>query len=1130
MSTPPSSSACPHCARPVPADAPLGACPHCLLAAGLPTALDPSAASETPPAAAPTPAELAPEFPGLDLLELLGRGGMGAVYKARQRDLDRLVALKILRPGLDADPGFAERFTREARALAQLNHPGIVTLYEFGRTSAGRYFILMEFVDGMNLRQLLAAGRLSPREALAIVPPLCDALQYAHDRGLVHRDIKPENLLIDRLGRIKIADFGIAKIATTTDTPTHPSDTIGHWSLNIRHSAEGGHSAFGGGTPGYMAPEQRDRPGEVDHRADLYALGVVLYQMLTGELPAAGQLRPPSTRVQLDVRLDEIVLRALEKDPARRYAAVSDFKTEIETVANTPPPPVSPPTPASRPPAPSLSAHAATSTVAAAPAQMDYGFSYRSRRTVFGWPLLHVAVGVDPVTGRRRIARGIIAIGDIAQGVVALGGLAMGGFTFGGISLGVFSYGGLALALFAYGGLGIGLLSAFAGLALAPVAIGGLAVGWYAFGGTAWGAYVSSPAHHDPEAIAFFGSWAREFTQIAGVAAFPIMVLGFALMFSALAWSRKRAATSTTAFTTGPASAATPPSPAGRPLSPWLLVLLLGATHIATLAIAADHLPARVASHFNADGRADGWMPRASYLGFICMFPCALAGLLALVGWMLRRLPARLINLPRRDHWLAPERRADTDALFFRWMAGPACLLLALFAQIHLVTVLANKTTPAHLSAGLLMGPIIGFLVAFMVWIIGLVLRFAEPEATPAKLRRQSGALLAVALLALVLPALPLLPHAASLLVHLSAKTDPRAWNLDVIVTDQSTWPPKTLPPDRALPVAGDTLALLGSCELREPATAADWRAAESAPHLRLDYPRASEGKMPDVILVPLPLSADNPLWTRKGDRVIRHATSSADKRDALWRTLGVTASPSTSPRFRFGETRYLALPRSRPMAYNFDHDLYVPYSPTARSPHGIEASDDWHAEHGTDVFADPDSHQPGLLFLGTDLTEAPPEIWDAPADAAAGRGGTPGRGRMTFIPAPAHGRLPTTLLYRTPQGTLVLVQLTGATDAGEIMLRFKPIVPAAPEPLVIDLTNYGATGDAGQTLDLDQLRATLRQHALSQPQTPVKLLAGDLTKVATINAALEVCAAAGITNIEVHRPDPPRAPGSNSP
>ncbi len=305
---------CPRCLRPVPADAVGGACPACLLAAGFfsqPVA--PASELDDPP---PPIAELAPEFPSLEIFELLGRGGMGAVYKARQRDLDRFVALKILRPGLDTDPTFAARFTDEARALARLNHPGIVTLHEFGRSPAGRYFIVMEFVDGMNLRQLLAAGRISPREALAVVPPLCDALQYAHDRGLVHRDIKPENILIDRLGRVKIADFGLARLASA---PAEPSGEVL-------------------GTPVYMAPEQRARPASVDHRADIYALGVVLYQMLTGELPTPGELQPPSRRVRIDVRLDEIVLRALEADPARRYSAAGQLKTEIETIAGSPRP------------------------------------------------------------------------------------------------------------------------------------------------------------------------------------------------------------------------------------------------------------------------------------------------------------------------------------------------------------------------------------------------------------------------------------------------------------------------------------------------------------------------------------------------------------------------------------------------------------------------------------------------------------------------------------------------------------------------------------------------------------------------------------------------------------------------
>ncbi|MEO6568131.1 MAG: serine/threonine-protein kinase [Opitutaceae bacterium] len=328
MSTPPVTravSTCPRCRQPVPAEAVFGACPQCLLAAGFTS--EPAAPNDAAP---PAIDELASEFPQLELLELLGRGGMGAVYKARQRSLDRFVALKLFRPGLDADPTFAERFAREARALAGLNHPGIVTLYEFGRTPGGLFFILMEFVDGVNLRQLLAAGRLAPREALAIIPPLCDALQYAHDRGLVHRDIKPENILVDRLGRVKVADFGLAKLADRPDAASgvagnaNASSPLGSFNFEL---SEAGKVM---GTPRYMAPEQRDRPEEVDHRADIYALGVVLYQMLTGELPDAKHLQPPSRRVQLDVRLDEIVLRALEKEPSLRYQHASAMKTEIE--------------------------------------------------------------------------------------------------------------------------------------------------------------------------------------------------------------------------------------------------------------------------------------------------------------------------------------------------------------------------------------------------------------------------------------------------------------------------------------------------------------------------------------------------------------------------------------------------------------------------------------------------------------------------------------------------------------------------------------------------------------------------------------------------------------------------------
>ncbi|HEX8294984.1 MAG TPA: serine/threonine-protein kinase [Chthoniobacteraceae bacterium] len=313
------ASTCNHCGQPVPANTPLGLCPACLIAAGIPSEVEEKRRSFIPPPLE----EMATRFPQLELLEMLGRGGMGVVYRARQKALDRQVALKILPPALGDDPAFAERFTREARALAQLNHPGIVTLYEFGQTEDGLFFILMEFVDGVNLRALLGGGRIAPREALAIVPALCDALQYAHDLGIVHRDIKPENILLDRRGRVKIADFGLAKIVGAELDPAFSGTAAAPM------ETEAGKIL---GTPSYMAPEQTTRPGEVDHRADIYALGVVFYQMLTGELPGK-ELQPPSRKVQIDVRLDEVVLRALEKDPQRRFAHASILKTQVETIA-----------------------------------------------------------------------------------------------------------------------------------------------------------------------------------------------------------------------------------------------------------------------------------------------------------------------------------------------------------------------------------------------------------------------------------------------------------------------------------------------------------------------------------------------------------------------------------------------------------------------------------------------------------------------------------------------------------------------------------------------------------------------------------------------------------------------------
>jgi tRNA A-37 threonylcarbamoyl transferase component Bud32 len=309
---------CPRCRALLPADAPEGLCPECLLRQSVTApGAGPIPAGNTGPYEAgfvpPTPADLAYHLPHLEILEFVGKGGMGAVYRARQPGLDRQVAVKVLPPEVARDPAFAERFSREARSLARFNHPNIVTVYDFGETG-GLYYILMEFVAGQNLRQLLRAGALSEARMLRIVAQVCDALQYAHDEGVVHRDIKPENILLDARGQVKIADFGLAKLVGLAPGPL---------------SLTGSQDVLG--TVYYMAPEQLLRNQDVDHRADLYSLGVVFYEMLTGELPV-GRFASPGQRTGVDARLDAIVLRALESKPEHRYQDAAEIKRDVEAV------------------------------------------------------------------------------------------------------------------------------------------------------------------------------------------------------------------------------------------------------------------------------------------------------------------------------------------------------------------------------------------------------------------------------------------------------------------------------------------------------------------------------------------------------------------------------------------------------------------------------------------------------------------------------------------------------------------------------------------------------------------------------------------------------------------------------
>ena len=327
---------CPRCGLSISPNSPGGLCPGCLFREALESARSadvPLAFEVNDEFVPPSPEELGVHFPGFELLKFIGRGGMGLVYQARQPQLQRIVALKILLPKIAADPAFAERFAREARMMALLNHPHVVSVYDFGQTqpkslatdsssrlwsSSPLYYFVMEYVDGLTLRQLLDAGKMSPQEAFGIVPQICEALQFAHDKGIVHRDIKPENILIDRAGQVKIADFGLAKLTGLRAEEL----TISRTGQVL-------------GTLHYMSPEQVERPLEVDHRADIYSLGVVFYQMLTGELPL-GRFAPPSSKAQLDVRLDEVVLRALEKEPERRYQQVSALNTQVQAIAASP--------------------------------------------------------------------------------------------------------------------------------------------------------------------------------------------------------------------------------------------------------------------------------------------------------------------------------------------------------------------------------------------------------------------------------------------------------------------------------------------------------------------------------------------------------------------------------------------------------------------------------------------------------------------------------------------------------------------------------------------------------------------------------------------------------------------------
>lgn len=272
---------------------------------------------------APGVEEIDALFPDYTVVELIGRGGMGAVFKAVQTSLERDVAIKLLPPELAAsDPEFSARFEREAKSMAALDHPNIVHVFDFGRLDDGSCYIIMEYVGGTDFHRMLSAGVVDVATALDVVSQICHALEYAHGKGYVHRDIKPANIFINEEGILKVGDFGLAKVMAAAQPPVG-QPTLTRTDVYL-------------GTPAYSAPEQLSGAA-VDQRADIYSLGVMFYEMLTGERPVGRFPSPSKKNLQIDVRVDSVVLKALENQPDLRYSTAGELRTEVDELRSHPP-------------------------------------------------------------------------------------------------------------------------------------------------------------------------------------------------------------------------------------------------------------------------------------------------------------------------------------------------------------------------------------------------------------------------------------------------------------------------------------------------------------------------------------------------------------------------------------------------------------------------------------------------------------------------------------------------------------------------------------------------------------------------------------------------------------------------
>ncbi|MFT5468839.1 MAG: serine/threonine protein kinase [Verrucomicrobiales bacterium] len=252
--------------------------------------------------------------------EMIGKGGMGAVYKATQIWLKREVAIKLLlSDGEEYGFDFRDRFLREARAQASLDHPNIVTIHDFGETTNGLFYFSMELVDGNDLHNLIHSEELTEAHVFSWIPQVCKALQFAHDNGLVHRDVKPANIFITSDGRVKVGDFGLVKIRNST------LGSVGVTQLKISI-----------GTREYIAPEAADAKEEVDGRADVYSLGVVLYEMLTGTTPKGAFTPVSRLRDDLHPGFDEIITNALQPEREDRYQSIEEMGKAVAALQHVP--------------------------------------------------------------------------------------------------------------------------------------------------------------------------------------------------------------------------------------------------------------------------------------------------------------------------------------------------------------------------------------------------------------------------------------------------------------------------------------------------------------------------------------------------------------------------------------------------------------------------------------------------------------------------------------------------------------------------------------------------------------------------------------------------------------------------